>query len=41
LVDGKEEVGDLVAAYAGGGEDVAEADVFEVADERPGRFGEG
>ena len=41
LVDGEEEVGDLVAAYAGGAEDVAEADVFEVADEGVGGFGEG
>ena len=28
LVDGEEEVGDLVAAYAGGAEDVAKADVL-------------
>jgi hypothetical protein len=41
LVDGEQEVGDLIATYAGSAEDVAEADVFEVADEGAGGFGEG
>lgn len=41
LVDGEEEVGDLVGAHGRAGEDVHEAEIREITDERAGGMGEG